>query len=89
MTFSSASSEAENGTLESVKSGSAKSRSRSGLLGFCCCQVGLGKRAPDNIPALMQSRDRKLAGPSAPPQGLCLVRVNYGERKDYRARQEE
>ena len=40
-------------------------------------EVGLGKRAPESIPALIDSLDRSAAGPTAPPQGLCLIEVNY------------
>lgn len=31
--------------------------------------------------AILASRDRARAGPTAPPHGLCLVRVNYGDSK--------
>ncbi len=46
-------------------------------------QVGLGKLAPSDIGAIIASRDRKRAGPSAPPQGLWLLQVRYGRRKIY------
>ena len=39
------------------------------------CMVGLAKRPPDWIVELLLARDRRLAGPTAPPQGLCLLRV--------------
>jgi len=42
-------------------------------------EVGLGKRAPGSIPELLASRDRRRAGRTAPPQGLCLEAVFYGE----------
>jgi tRNA pseudouridine38-40 synthase len=51
-------------------------------------QVGDGTRSPDIVQELIQSRDRRLAGPSAPAQGLCLLRVRYGERRDYRRTRE-
>jgi tRNA pseudouridine38-40 synthase len=41
-------------------------------------EVGRGAREPGWMSALLESRDRRLAGPTAPPQGLCLVRVLYG-----------
>lgn len=44
-------------------------------------EVGTGKRDPASIAAILNSRDRKQAGPSAPPQGLCLLKVRYGARK--------
>ena len=42
--------------------------------------VGMGKRTPESLPALLLTRDRALAGPTAPPQGLCLEEVLYGVR---------
>ena len=40
-------------------------------------EVGLGKRAPDSLKMILDSRDRSAAGKTAPPQGLFLVRVDY------------
>jgi tRNA pseudouridine38-40 synthase len=42
--------------------------------------VGVGKRTPDSIGPLLLTGDRSLAGPTAPPQGLCLEEVFYGPR---------
>ena len=42
-------------------------------------EVGLGKRTPDSLPAVLRSRNRSAAGQTAPPHGLCLVRVDYEE----------
>jgi tRNA pseudouridine38-40 synthase len=42
--------------------------------------VGQGKRTPDSIGPLLLTGDRALAGPTAPPQGLCLEEVFYGPR---------
>ena len=41
--------------------------------------VGEGKTTPDEIPAILAARDRGAAGPVAPPQGLCLVSVEYDD----------
>jgi tRNA pseudouridine38-40 synthase len=40
-------------------------------------QIGTGKRPPSDIFDILASRDRRRAGPTAPPQGLFLVRVWY------------
>lgn len=49
-------------------------------------EVGTGKRSPDWTRTVLDSRDRRCAGPSAPPQGLCLLKVRYGQRKEYARR---
>ena len=38
-------------------------------------EVGLGKREPEELSGIIESRDRARAGHTAPPQGLCLMRV--------------
>lgn len=40
-------------------------------------EVGKGKIAPEEIKNILQSRDRTKAGPTAPPNGLCLMCINY------------
>ncbi|GBC59551.1 tRNA pseudouridine(38-40) synthase TruA [Desulfonema ishimotonii] len=42
-------------------------------------EVGMGKRTPDRFKAVLLSKDRGQAGATAPPQGLCLMHVNYEE----------
>jgi len=39
--------------------------------------VGKGRLQPDDIPRLLEARDRSQAGPTAPPEGLYLVSVEY------------
>jgi tRNA pseudouridine38-40 synthase len=40
-------------------------------------EVGLGQRPPDTVAAILAGRDRRAAGPTAPPDGLYLLRVRY------------
>lgn len=40
-------------------------------------EVGCGKRSPEGIRQLIEARDRRLAGPTAPACGLCLEHVDY------------
>jgi len=40
-------------------------------------EVGRGKIPPCEVIRILEARDRSLAGPTAPPQGLCLVGVEY------------
>ncbi|HTN44481.1 MAG TPA: tRNA pseudouridine(38-40) synthase TruA [Nitrospiria bacterium] len=40
-------------------------------------EVGRGRFSPRDIPLLLQKKDRRFGGPTAPPQGLCLVKVFY------------
>ncbi len=40
-------------------------------------EVGTGKRTPDSMEELLEARNRSLAGFTAPPQGLCLMEVDY------------
>ena len=41
-------------------------------------EVGLHRRTAGSVAATLGSRDRREAGPTAPPQGLFLVEVFYG-----------
>jgi tRNA pseudouridine38-40 synthase len=40
-------------------------------------EVGRGKLTPEDVVRILEARDRRLAGPTAPPQGLCLMQVEY------------
>lgn len=40
-------------------------------------EVGRGRRGVDEIAGILRGRDRRLAGPTAPPQGLFLIRIDY------------
>jgi len=40
-------------------------------------EIGLGKRNRDDIVNILEAKNRKAAGHTAPPQGLFLERVFY------------
>lgn len=40
-------------------------------------EVGRGAMPPEQVKDILEARDRKLAGPTAPPEGLCLIKVDY------------
>lgn len=41
-------------------------------------EVGRGRFEPRHIDAILSTADRSIAGPTLPPQGLCLEWVRYG-----------
>jgi tRNA pseudouridine38-40 synthase len=42
-------------------------------------EAGRGRLAPAEIAGLFERRDRTCSGPTVPPQGLCLMSVEYSE----------
>ncbi len=40
-------------------------------------EVGRGYWPPEQVQTILESKDRKQAGPTAPPEGLCLMKVDY------------
>ncbi|MCR5203112.1 MAG: tRNA pseudouridine(38-40) synthase TruA [Lachnospiraceae bacterium] len=42
-------------------------------------EVGIGKRSPKEIPKLIIEKDREASGPTAPPQGLKLLNIDFGK----------
>ena len=40
-------------------------------------EIGLGLRPPSQMADILRAADRKVAGKTAPPHGLCLVEVEY------------
>ena len=44
-------------------------------------EVGLGKRPPESLEAILKTADRRPAGPTAPAHGLYFVEAAYPEEK--------
>ncbi len=40
-------------------------------------QVGVGRAKPEWVQQVLSAYDRRVAGATAPPQGLCLMEVYY------------
>jgi len=62
-------------TIDVVGSGFLKNMVR--IMVGTLVEIGRGKQGADIVPRLLESGDRRLAGVTAPPQGLCLVEVFY------------
>ena len=42
-------------------------------------EVGQGKRKPEEMLTILEAKDRKAAGPTAPAQGLMLIKYDFAE----------
>lgn len=42
-------------------------------------EVGLGRFRPDDIPKMLEAKDRRSAGPTAPPEGLYLQWIKFSQ----------
>ena len=45
-------------------------------------EVGLGRKRPEEVGEILEACDRKVAGPTAPAKGLCLLKVDYYRRAE-------
>ncbi len=43
-------------------------------------EIGWSKLPPEQMQVILKSKDRRMAGPTAPSRGLCLVKVVYGKK---------
>lgn len=50
-------------------------------------EVGRGKLSPEELAAIFEAKDRSLAPPPAPPQGLFLKEVVYDQRRPAREKE--
>ncbi|WP_022758454.1 tRNA pseudouridine(38-40) synthase TruA [Butyrivibrio fibrisolvens] len=47
------------------------------ILSGTLLEVGFGRMTPERVGEVLEAKDRKLAGPTAKAQGLCLMEVDY------------
>jgi len=40
-------------------------------------EIGRGRWKPEKMREILEAADRTAAGPTAPPEGLCLIRIEY------------
>jgi len=40
-------------------------------------EAGFGRMEPEEMEKILAGMERRLAGPTAPPQGLCMMKVDY------------
>ena len=40
-------------------------------------EVGIGRMKSEKITEILEAKDRRAAGPIAPPEGLCLMWIKY------------
>ena len=40
-------------------------------------EIGRGRFKPGSMKKILKAKNRRVAGPTLPAKGLCLVRVNY------------
>ena len=40
-------------------------------------EVGYGNITPSQVKEILEAKNRQMAGPTAPPMGLCLMKVDY------------
>ncbi len=67
----------ENGLLRFRITGSGFLRYMVRCIVGTLLRVGLGKISPDGFRRILEARDRDASGPTAPPEGLCLMSVAY------------
>ena len=52
------------------------------ILAGTLLQMGQGSLQPEQIPAILAAKDRKKAGPTLPPEGLTLRKIQYESEED-------
>lgn len=74
--------EAEGGQLAVDVAGDGFLHNMVRILVGTLLEIGRGRRRPEEVSAVLAARDRRLAGPTAPPHGLCLQRIGYADKEE-------
>lgn len=69
--------EAKNGYLYMTFHGTGFLQNMVRIMVGTLLQVGKGERSPEEMTEILLGCNRQLAGPTAPPGGLCLEKVDY------------
>lgn len=69
--------EAKNGYLYLTFHGTGFLQNMVRIMTGTLLQVGKGERRPEEMTEILEGCNRQLAGPTAPPCGLCLEKVDY------------
>ena len=67
----------ENGLITVFVEGSGFLYNMVRIIAGTLIMTGDGRMKPGRVGEILEARDRKLAGPTAPPQGLHLMWINY------------
>lgn len=68
----------ENGYLRMTFHGNGFLQNMVRILTGTLLEVGYGRKAAEDMEAILTACDRQMAGPTAPPHGLMLLEVEYG-----------
>lgn len=67
----------ESGTVEIEIAGSGFLYNMVRIVAGTLHEIGRGRFEPERIDEILASGDRRLAGPTMPPEGLCLMWIRY------------
>lgn len=71
----------ENGRIKIELTGNGFLYNMVRIIAGTLVEVGLGKIKPEEIPEIIEAKDRTRAGKTLPPYGLYLVKVEYEDEK--------
>ncbi len=67
----------ENGTVTFTFEGNGFLQYMARIMSGTLIETGSGERLPEELPRILEAKNRQMAGFTAPPEGLCLMEVQY------------